>query len=62
MITFVAFLVALIFGIGAWIGQAYGNTYARKSYEISLWGLCSDHPVSMSRSVLTLAHLASKSV
>ena len=43
-----ALLVTLIFGIGAWIGQSYGNEYAKKSYEITLWGLCADHPVSIS--------------
>lgn len=44
IIACVALVVTLILGIGAWIGQVYGNTYARKSYEITLWGLCSDHP------------------
>ena len=58
----VALLVALIFGIGAWIGQAYGNTYARKSYELALWEMCFDHPVSMLRCVSTLMNIVSKSV
>ncbi|KAM0803639.1 hypothetical protein BDR22DRAFT_886472 [Usnea florida] len=44
IIAFLTLIVALIFGIGAWIGQAYGNTYARKSYDITLWALCLDHP------------------
>ncbi len=44
-----ALLVTLIFGIGTWIGQSYGNHYARKSYENTLWGLCADHPVNISR-------------
>lgn len=38
-----ALIVSLIFGIAVWIGQIYGNNYARQSYELSLWGLCADH-------------------
>ena len=49
VIAYAALLVTLVFGIGAWVGQAYGNMYSKKSYDITLWGLCADHPVSISR-------------
>lgn len=51
VIACAALLVTLVFGIGVWVGQAYGNMYSKKSYYITLWGLCADHPVSISRSL-----------
>lgn len=45
-LTCTALGVALVFGVGAWVGQNYANSYARKSYELSLWGICVDHQVS----------------
>ena len=43
----IALLLALVFGIGAWVGQNYANKYAKESYELSLWGLCADHEVGI---------------
>ena len=40
-----ALIASLIFGIAVWLGQIYGNRYARQSYELSLWALCTDHEV-----------------
>ncbi len=44
-LTIAALTIAIVFGIGAWLGQIYGNKYTRISYELSLWGLCADHQV-----------------
>ena len=45
IITILSLAAVLVFGTGAWIGQKYGNIYARKSYELSLWSTCADHEV-----------------
>ena len=42
-----ALMATVVFGIGAWVGQMYGNKYARESLEVSLWALCADHPVCL---------------
>lgn len=51
-VALTALAVTFVFGIGAWVGQTYGNYYAKKSYQVSLWGLCADHPVRRSTSFL----------
>ena len=46
--TVIALVIAIVFGTGAWIGQAWGNHYSEKSYQVSLYGLCADHEVRSS--------------
>lgn len=40
ILAFLGFLLALIFGTGAWVGMDYVNRYARGSYQIAMYELC----------------------
>ena len=51
----VTIIVTVMFGIGAWAGQAFGNRYTKLSYEVSLYGLCVDHEVMSIRISLIMA-------
>lgn len=37
--------LALVFGIGAWVGMNYANTTAEKSLQVSLFSACHDYEV-----------------
>lgn len=37
--------MSLVFGVGAWLGMNYANSYARKSYQLDLYGVCHDYEV-----------------
>ncbi|KAH8651405.1 hypothetical protein BX600DRAFT_473511 [Xylariales sp. PMI_506] len=38
-----ALVVALVFGVSSWMGMNYANDYAKKSYDLSLFGMCHDY-------------------
>ncbi|KAF2108900.1 hypothetical protein BDV96DRAFT_255002 [Lophiotrema nucula] len=42
-VTFLTFVVTIVFGVGTWIGQYYGNRLAWASTEIAKYELCADH-------------------
>jgi len=44
-LSMLAVVVTIVFGIGAWVGMNYANSYARKGYQLALFGACHDYEV-----------------
>ncbi|KIA75883.1 hypothetical protein HK57_00325 [Aspergillus ustus] len=40
---FLGLILAVAFGIGAWIGMNYANSYSKKQYDIALFSACHDY-------------------
>jgi hypothetical protein len=45
---FLGLVLAFAFGIGAWMGMNYANSYSKKQYDIALFGACHDYEVGSS--------------
>ncbi|KAI0386467.1 hypothetical protein F5Y04DRAFT_123085 [Hypomontagnella monticulosa] len=41
--TVISLVAMLIFGVGAWVGMNYANSYAEKSYDLALFSACHDY-------------------
>ncbi|KAJ0422725.1 hypothetical protein BJY00DRAFT_279336 [Aspergillus carlsbadensis] len=40
---FLGLVLAFVFGIGAWVGMNYANTYSKQQYNIALFSACHDY-------------------
>lgn len=45
--SYFALIIAIVFGIGAWVGQNYGFRLAATSNDIGFYALCADHEVRL---------------
>ncbi|KAL2834644.1 hypothetical protein BJY01DRAFT_252965 [Aspergillus pseudoustus] len=44
---FLGLVLVFAFGVGAWAGMNYANSYAKKQYDIALFGACHDYKVGL---------------
>jgi hypothetical protein len=46
---FLGLILVFVFGIGAWVGMNYANSYSKKQYDIAVFGACHEYEVGSSQ-------------